>query len=104
MELEANVFVGFVGSCIVHEYFNTLDCEHVDNAAVPMRVKMVLALVLISDGPWMLTTGRLISSDMVTDDVPEADPLRKLTSVAVIEYLVLNKRTLGTSAVLELMS
>jgi len=104
MELEANVFVGFVGSCTVHVYFKMLDCEHGVNAAVPIRVNTVLALVLTNEGPMMLTIGRLISPDMVTDDVPEADPLRKLKSVAVIEYFVFNKRSLGTNAVLEFMS
>ena len=104
MELEANVFVGLVGSCTVHVYFKMLDCEHCVNAAVPTRVITVLALVLTNDGPWILATGRLISSEMVTEDVPEADPFKKFNSVAVIEYLVFSKRSLGTSAVLELMS
>ena len=104
MELEANVFVGSVVSCMVHVYFKMLDCEHGVNAAVPTRVNMVLALVLTNEGPKMVATGRLISPETVTEDVPEADPFKKLNSVAVIEYLVFSKRSLGTSAVLELIS
>ena len=100
MELEANVFVGFVGSCIVHVYFKMLDCEHGVNAAAPTSASTVLALVLTVDRPKMLATGRLISPEMVTDDVPEADSFRKLVRVSVIEYLVVNKRFLGINTLL----
>ena len=104
MELEADVVVELMGSCIAHVYFKMLDCEHGVNAAVPIRANKVLALILTNEGPIILATGRLISPEIVTDDVPEADPLRKLTRVTVIEYLVFSKRSLGINTVLELMS
>ena len=104
MEVEVNVFVGLVGSFIVHVYFKMLDCEQGVNAAVPIRDNMVLALVLTNDGPIILATGRFLSPETVTDAVPEADPLRKFVRVAVMEYLVLDKRSLGISAVLEFLS